>query len=562
MHKVQEMCSRIASFVEQENYSPKPLNAEEEEDNIELRNRCSKYSEEDDTPVTVSNSDKFAGEDFGFDLLQHDFKSKVWARDYLMRLVGSGDSIPREINLWLPENFALPLSYIVVGTFQGLSGGIMTIFLLHIGATEAQQLSIQTLRALPSSFKVLFGFLSDSTPIFGYRRKVYMFLGWLLSSVAMMSLFAHPKPTIPTLSCLYFLFGLGFWFADTVADSVMAEKVRFEPERLKGNMQSFCYGCRFFAIVISSIVATYCMQSSSSSPKTLFGVMAVLPLIVMIPSLILMKEEKMEVVSSASSQCKEVWNTVCSRAVWQPMAFVFMFNLLQVGNAAWAQYLFTTLKFTNVQINAFAIAANVLVYVGVLLYQSFMLKWSWRWLYIGSAALNLILSVMQVLLLLRINVQWGISNFAFAFGDDALGDLMAGILFLPTTIMMAELCPRGSEGVSYALFTSTSNAGDMVSMALSSLMLGIWDVSEDALQRGDMRGMINLTVLTSAIQIAATGLVVLLPHNTKGLAKLNYAEKSKIGGGLFLAIVFLSVLCSVLSMILNIAYPGWTYGSA
>ena len=36
---------------------------------------------------------------------------------------------------------------------------------------------------------------------------------------------AGGPPDITFMSLLYFLFGLGFWFADVMADSVVAEKV-------------------------------------------------------------------------------------------------------------------------------------------------------------------------------------------------------------------------------------------------------------------------------------------------------------------------------------------------
>lgn len=64
----------------------------------------------------------------------------------------------------------------------------MNVYPLDLGATEAQQTTISSLRGLPSSFKLLFGFISDNVLLMGYRRKSYMFLGWLISSLSMLSL--------------------------------------------------------------------------------------------------------------------------------------------------------------------------------------------------------------------------------------------------------------------------------------------------------------------------------------------------------------------------------------
>lgn len=479
------------------------------------------------------------------------FKSKL--ADWLFPA-----DIPKEAQLWRLENIAIPFSYLLVGTFQGLSGGVLTIYLLQMGATEAQQITVQTLRALPSTFKILFGFLSDTTPLFGYRRKTYMLLGWLLSSISILVLAAVETPSIALLSTFYFLFGSGFWFADVIADSLMAEKARIEPESRRGELNSLCYACRFFALMISTVVATYAVESNSG--RAVFLAMGILPWLLMVPSIWAMHEAKDAAVSSVSSQCSEIWSTLCSRAVWQPMAFVYLYNLLQVGNAAWTQYMYTSLKFTALEINSFSVCATVLLYLGVMYYRSYLLSWSWRTVFILSSSLNVFFSVLQILLLLKVNRAAGISDYLFSFGDGAMADFVAGVQFLPITLMMTNLCPKGSEGASYAMFTTINNSAMLVSSALSTAMLGLWDVSPDALARDDMRGMINLTVLTTVVQTSAVLLVGLLPRGVDDLRKLSFTAKSQAGAAAFLVVIGLSVLYAIVSNVLNILLPGWAGG--
>lgn len=139
----------------------------------------------------------------------------------------------------------------------------MNVYPIDLGATEAQQITISGLRGLPASFKLgelrgldiwmsisfinsinntnpqyharsppssVFGFISDGYLLFGYRRKSYMALGWGLCGGSMLFLYltikAKGDPNITFLSCMYFLFGLGFWYADVMADSVVAEKAK------------------------------------------------------------------------------------------------------------------------------------------------------------------------------------------------------------------------------------------------------------------------------------------------------------------------------------------------
>lgn len=318
-------------------------------------------------------------------------------------------NIPRKLQLWKTDNIALPISYLLVGTFQGLSTGVMTVFLLNMGATEAQQTTIRSLRSLPATFKVLFGFLSDTVPLFGYKRKGYMFIGWSLASLSMAGLVvietskvdgSNYSSNIPLVSLLYFMFGLGFWFADVIADSIMAEKAREEPNDLRGQLQSLCYACRFFMLMVTIAFATFAYEKLS--PVVVFVVLAILPWFTIVPALWFMYEERDVPIKSVSSQCAEIWSTVCSRAVWQPMAFIFIYTSLGIGNSAWTQYQYTVLKFTTVEINSFLVGAYIFLYIGVMVYKTFLTKKSWRVVYYICTVLNLFFSVLQILLVLQV----------------------------------------------------------------------------------------------------------------------------------------------------------------
>jgi predicted MFS family arabinose efflux permease len=94
---------------------------------------------------------------------------------------------------------------------------------------------------------------------------------------------------------------------------------------------------------------------SALGPRALVCLIAVLPACI-VPLVLVLGETKDAPVSPAGDQCREIWNTVCSRAVWQPMAFVYLYNVLQVGNVAWKQFLKTLLAFTSDQLNSLLIA--------------------------------------------------------------------------------------------------------------------------------------------------------------------------------------------------------------
>ena len=503
---------------------------------------------------------------------------------------------PRSVQLLRKENIAIPLCYLTVGILQGLSGPFINVYPLFLGATEAQQITISSIRSLPASFKLLFGFWSDNVPFLGYRRKAYMFLGWATSSAAMLMLtfmsnlerievdddndnngdennndgynngngnnsnvsYEPPEdaPSIPFLTFTLLLFGTGFWFADVMGDSLVAEKAKLEPPESRGQLQSTCYASCFFGKMIAAPIAT--VLYSTHGPQVLVRLMGIVPMMMLYPIYHLWEMKDVEI-QPTRVQCLEIWNTVCSRAVWQPMGFVYLYNVLQIGNAAWKEFLMSVLLFQDWQLNILFVVATVLLYLGVMAYKFYFIKYSWRAIYIGTTTLNTILSLLQLLLIK--GITFGLSPFVFALGDDIFADFIAGVQFLPTTIMMVHLCPAGSEGASYAMFTTVNNCAGSLASALSTLLTSLpgIDASKETMVSGDLSGLTKLTLLTTALQTSGLLFVGLLPKTKDDLACLHNSlySGSKVGGALFLMITISSVLWAIGVNLMNTMFPGW-----
>ena len=430
---------------------------------------------------------------------------------------------------------------------------------------------------LPCVFKILFGFLSDQVPILGYRRKGYMWIGWTMSAAIMVHLLLTsnltlewkdngtlviPKnsPSIQQLSVCFLVFGFGYWMADVNSDSIVAERAKLEPPSKRGQLQSTCYAFRFFGVMVAAPVSTF-LYDSNHGPRNIVLIMAIIPTVIMAPLLYLLQEIPPTRILSARQQCHEIWTTVCSRSVWQPMGFIYLYNILQVPNAAWRQFLKTCLNFSEDQLNALLIAAYVLLYLGTLAYKYYFIRFSWRLVFQVGIAMNCIFSALQILLIK--GRTFGLSPFVFALGDDVFSDLISGIQFLPLTIMMVHLCPDGSEGASYAMYTTVSNSAMLAQPTISTMLLGIWDVSKQALQDRELSGLLKLSMLTTLIQTSAILFVRLLPKDRHDLELLKTKGRStsKLGGAVFLGIIFASTLDACVVGLLNILNPGWVRGS-
>jgi hypothetical protein len=124
--------------------------------------------------------------------------------------------------------------------------------------------------------------------------------------------------------------------------------------------------------------------------------------------------------------------------------------------------------------------------------------------------------------------------------------------------MMVHLCPAGSEGASYAMFTTVNNCASGLASNLSTLMLGIWDVSKETMLAGDLSGMTKLTILTTILQTSGLLFITLLPNTKDDLAKLHTGtfSGSRIGGFTFLSITISSVVAAIVICTINIVTGG------
>ena len=381
------------------------------------------------------------------------------------------------------------------------------------------------------------------------------------------------------IALLYFWFAMGFWFSDVIADAVIAEKIKLEPSHDKGKLQSLCYACRFFMLMVTISIITF--SGGLINIDVAFQILCILPLVILLPSIYHMKEKRiinshppistlsspsdsvytsdviyMSSLPSVYNQLMDVWDSICTQSIWQPMSFVYIYTVFQVGNAAWNQYLYTTLHFTSLQINSLLVLSYILLYIGIMIYKTYMIHWNWRCVYILCTIMNALFSVLQILLILQINQQWGISNYLFSLGDGAISQLFYGLHYLPTLIMMGHLCPKGTEGTTYAMFTSINNSAIMLSSAISISLLSIWDVSKPTLAQHHTNGLMKLTILTSCLQCVGLCFIQLLPNNVEELRNIHY-HKSTVAGYIFICILGSSISWSLFSSIMNILHPGW-----
>ncbi|XTZ20626.1 MAG: MFS transporter, partial [cyanobacterium endosymbiont of Rhopalodia fuxianensis] len=126
-----------------------------------------------------------------------------------------------------PELWGILTVYFVQGIL-GLARLAVSFFLKEdLGLNPAQMSALTGIAALPWVIKPIFGFMSDSLPIFGYRRRPYLILSGLLGSIVWIMLGTIvDAPWSATVSLL--LISLSVAISDVIVDSLVVERARKE----------------------------------------------------------------------------------------------------------------------------------------------------------------------------------------------------------------------------------------------------------------------------------------------------------------------------------------------
>jgi MFS family permease len=475
---------------------------------------------------------------------------------------GSAKNLPP----WLKDitslpNLAIFMSYFCIGVaLQLLRTPLIVYFIADLGATAAEVNVLFTVMAVPWCFKVIYGFLSDCLPISGLRRKPYFMTGWLVYIISNLLLMINPFPSIQVCIMLVFTQTAGYMLADVMTDALIVERSRYETQDERGTLQSKGYIIRFFgstiAATIGAVVYNKDVWTWYLPIRLVFFINAAFPLIFLLPFVPYMLELETHCLpKNFWLQCSELFQTAQLRAVWQPMTFVYVYNALQLTNAAWMNFLVEGLHFSAWQIGVVSIAGSLMAWLGIMTYERFFFASNWRIVYFWCTTLASLIALGQLILVFGINRKWGIPDIWFSMGDDVLVEFVIAVQFLPMCIMYLGLCPPGSEGTTYAMLTTWSNLAGSLAFDISTALTVVWDVSSETIASGNYDGVWKLSLLCGLVGPMPLVLLGLIPKDKKDQRKLQKDTTRHYWAGVaFIFVMFFTLFVTFVESIYEVYF--------
>ncbi|QJB46175.1 folate/biopterin family MFS transporter [Dolichospermum flos-aquae] len=382
------------------------------------------------------------------------------------------------------ELIAILTIYFVQGILA-LSRLAVSFFLKDELLLSPVQMSvIMGICSIPWMIKPLYGFISDSLPLFGYHRKPYIVLSGILGCTAWVCL-GTVVHTSTTATIMIVLSSLSVAISDVIVDSIVVERARSESEAKIGSLQSLCWGSSAIGGLCTAYLSGLLLEYFTN--RIVFLITALFPLMIssvawLISEKPINKDDKKS--NNTKYQLGQIRQAITQKAIWLPTAFIFVWHA--TPNAESAFFYFTTneLQFQPEFLGRVRLVTSLASLIGVWAFQRYLKTIPFRIMFSWGIFLSTALGMTTLLLVTHTNRLLGIDDHWFSLGDSLIITVIGQVLFMPILVLSTKLCPPGIEATFFALIMSVFNLGGTVSYALGSIMmkwLGITEHQFDSL---------------------------------------------------------------------------------
>ncbi|GAB5353268.1 hypothetical protein AAMO2058_000022800 [Amorphochlora amoebiformis] len=229
----------------------------------------------------------------------------------------------------------------------------------------------------------------------------------------------------------------------------------------------------------------------------------------------------------ARTLLKVIWRFLKERDVWKATVFIYLFSLLPNLSTVTPNYLINHLHFTEGELSYIMIVASLSGAGGMYLYSRYFSKQNWQCFFACVIIFSSAISLLQLVLVFRLNLRLGIPDIVFALGEDAIIDATNSVLSMPILILIANICPQGVESSVYALVTSIQIGGSTVGASISALLITAFGISLDNYSR-----LWQLIVVCSLAKVLVLPILPMLPRNQAkaSMTRLSVSSVENDGG--------------------------------
>ncbi|XP_059642785.1 probable folate-biopterin transporter 2 [Cornus florida] len=377
---------------------------------------------------------------------------------------------------------------VVYGMSQGLGGALIRVAMEYymkdvqkVQPSESQVYSGIT--NFPWIIKPIWGLLTDVVPVFGHRRRPYFIFAGVLGVISMLFISMHEKLHI-VLALLSLTAGsAGVAIADVTVDACVAQNSGTHPS-LAADIQSLCALSSSLGALVGFFLSGIFVHLIG--PKGVFGLLIIPFGLILLVGTVLKEPhtpnfDYRQVNQKFLDAAKAMWTTLKFPNVWRPCVYMYSSIALSLNIHEGMFYWYTDSKagpsFSQEAVGYILSISSVGALLGAILYQNSLKNYPFRDLLFWPQLISGMSGMLDLMLVLRLNLKFGIPDYFFVVIDGSVGQLIGQLKWMPLLVLSSKLCPPGIEGTFFALLMSIDNFGILSSSWGGGFLLHILKVT-------------------------------------------------------------------------------------
>jgi MFS family permease len=382
------------------------------------------------------------------------------------------------------------LSYIIISFSQGIylisTLAVQYLFKDYLKIEPAQMALITSFLTIPWMIKPLLGLLTDLVPIFGYRRKVYLFICGLSSMICWLYMALSELTLFSILICL-FINSSSAAFSSVLGEAIVVELSNLEfkgSHEIAKNYVSMFFLFKNIGVLIASFLKGYLIEIISI--KHIFLLSSIIPVLILISSVILIESElesnnselRKTLLNEINKQDKQnkkeliknFLKFIKQKEAYIPALYVILLFSAPNFSDTFFYYMTNYLKFEPIQLGVISLASTIGVLIAIISYRNYFKIYSFKTIVFYSTILYFIFSFIALALVLRYNLMIGISDYMLCIFGFAFLSILGELSMMPMLSLACMICPPNLEGTVYSFFMSALNLGQCISTLLGSFL--------------------------------------------------------------------------------------------
>ncbi|MEK7647111.1 MAG: MFS transporter [Patescibacteria group bacterium] len=347
-----------------------------------------------------------------------------------------------------------------MASLPGLTVNYLLKDVLHM--TAAQSAYFAAITMLGWAIKPLWGVISDSFPIFGYRRKSYLIVTSVVAAGIWLFLGQQASYAVPLLTVMFIASSFAYAFNDVVCDGLMVETGK--PHGLTGQFQSWQWGAVYAASIITALAGGW--VAAHLSPQTTFTINGIFPLVVLALVICFVPEQKSSATGQWRTSIIALKSAAKDKTLWLVALFLFLWTFSPSFGAPFFYYKNDVLKFDPMFFGILGAAGSAFSLIGAVLFSKYAGKIKIARLINWAIVLGVVTTLFDLAYFTQFVLEDILRARVIALVSGAVFGMIGTFVFLTLLNLSAEVCPKYGEGTVFAALMSVWNLGGMGSAAL------------------------------------------------------------------------------------------------